>query len=116
MAALRPTSIVGTGTPTKEEAMRTKRVRIWIATVAAALGIAVGAAGISNAASSQAPTQSTTAAAPTAAAQPPAGNPATMSHGPGETLLTGTAASKVTAAAKAAVPGGTIIRVETDSG
>ena len=39
-----------------------------------------------------------------------------MRHGPDETLLTGSAASKVTAAAKAAVPGATVIRVETDSG
>jgi hypothetical protein len=46
----------------------------------------------------------------------PAGNPATMNHGPGETLLTGDAAAKVTAAAKKEVPGATIIRVETDSG
>lgn len=38
-----------------------------------------------------------------------------MSHGPGETLLTGTTAAKVKAAALDAVPGGTIIRVETDS-
>jgi len=38
------------------------------------------------------------------------------SHGaPGETLLTGTTAAKVKAAALKAVPGGTIIRVETDS-
>jgi hypothetical protein len=43
-------------------------------------------------------------------------DPATVAHGPGETLLTDGAASKVTAAAKAAVPGATIIRVETDSG
>jgi len=43
-------------------------------------------------------------------------DPAKMTHGPGETLLTGTAAQKATAAAKAAVPGATIIRVETDSG
>jgi hypothetical protein len=35
--------------------------------------------------------------------------------GPGETLLTGTTAPKVRAAALAAVPDGTIIRVETDS-
>ncbi len=42
-------------------------------------------------------------------------DPATMAHGPGETLLTGTTASKVTAAAKAAVPRATIIRVETDA-
>ena len=38
-----------------------------------------------------------------------------MSHGPGETLLTGTTAEKVKAAALAAEPGATIIRVETDS-
>ena len=38
-----------------------------------------------------------------------------MGHGPNETLLTGTTASKVKAAALAAVPGGTVIRVETDS-
>jgi glutamate 5-kinase len=38
-----------------------------------------------------------------------------MSHGPGETLLTGSAASKVQAAALAAVPGAKVIRVETDS-
>lgn len=38
-----------------------------------------------------------------------------MTNGPGETLLTGTTADNVKAAALAAVPGGTIIRVETDS-
>jgi len=38
-----------------------------------------------------------------------------VKHGPGETLLTGTTAQKVRAAALDAVPGGTIIRVETDS-
>jgi uncharacterized membrane protein YkoI len=36
-------------------------------------------------------------------------------RGAGETPLTGTTAEKVTAAAQAAVPGGTILRVETDS-
>ncbi len=34
--------------------------------------------------------------------------------GQGETALTGDAATKVTAAAQAAVPGGTVVRVETD--
>jgi hypothetical protein len=34
--------------------------------------------------------------------------------GAGETPLTGDAATKVTAAAQAAVPGGTVVRVETD--
>jgi hypothetical protein len=38
-----------------------------------------------------------------------------MRHGPGETLLTDGTASKVKAAALAAVPGGTVIRVETNS-
>jgi hypothetical protein len=38
-----------------------------------------------------------------------------VGHGPNETLLTGTTADKVKAAALAEVPGGTIIRVETDS-
>jgi hypothetical protein len=36
-------------------------------------------------------------------------------HGPDETLLTGTTATRVRAAALEAVPGGTILRVETDS-
>lgn len=50
--------------------------------------------------------------------QPPGGvghDPAMMSHGPGETALTGASASKARAAALAAVPGATVIRVETDS-
>jgi len=38
-----------------------------------------------------------------------------MSHGPGETLLTGTTAAKAEAAAKAAVPGATVVRAETDA-
>jgi hypothetical protein len=49
---------------------------------------------------------------------PPAGapgDPATVTHGPGETLLTGTDLQKATAAATAAVPGATIIRAETNS-
>ncbi len=44
-----------------------------------------------------------------------AGGAADVGHGPNETLLTGTTAEKVRAAALAAVPGGTVIRVETDS-
>ena len=62
------------------------------------------------------------AATPTATASTPATapatgiNPATVNHGPDETLLTDGNATKATAAARAAVPGATIIRVETDSG
>jgi hypothetical protein len=63
------------------------------------------------------PTAASNAAttAASAAASGGAVDPARVAHGPGETLLTGTTASRVTAEAKAAVPGGTIIRVETDS-
>ena len=45
----------------------------------------------------------------------PATAPADMTHGPGETLLTGTTAEKVKAAALDRVPNATVIRVETDS-
>ena len=73
---------------------------------------------IAGAASSSTSTSSSNTATATAG---PNGSgarmdPATVAHGPGETLLTDGAASKVTAAAKAAVPGATVIRVETDSG
>jgi hypothetical protein len=85
------------------------RVRKWLVTGAIAGGVAIGAAGIAGAATSSTPgTQST-------AATGSAPNPAAVSHGPGETLLTGTTAAKVKAAALAAVPGATVIRVETDS-
>src|SRR6266700_2919769 len=62
------------------------------------------------------------AATPTATASAPATatangfDPAAVNHGPNETLLTDGNATKAAAAAKAAVPGATIIRVETDSG
>jgi hypothetical protein len=93
-----------------------KRLRTWLAVGAATIGAALGGATIAGAATgssgSSGSSSSTTAAA---AATNNAPNPATVSHGPGETLLTGTTADKVKAAALAAVPGGTIIRVETDS-
>ena len=38
-----------------------------------------------------------------------------MTHGPNETLLTGSDLQSATAAATAAVPGATVIRAETDS-
>jgi hypothetical protein len=93
--------------------------RTWVVTGALALGAVVGAAGIANAATGS--SGSADQAAPVFAANgpsgPPAGapNPATMSHGPGETLLCGSAASTAKAAALAAVPGAKVIRVETDS-
>ncbi len=87
------------------------RLRTWVLTGAAAIGIAVGAAGIANAATTGSSSSGSNATAPAATAP----DPATVAHGPGETLLTGTTADKVRAAATAAEPGATIIRVETDS-
>ena len=93
-----------------------KRMRTWLVVGAATIGAALGGASIAGAATgssgSSGSSSSTTVAA---AATNNAPKPATLSHGPGETLLTGTTADKVKASALAAVPGGTIIRVETDS-
>jgi hypothetical protein len=114
--------------------------RSWIMTAAVATGLAVGAAGLAGAATGGGSGSSSTTAPSASSAygqvpggqvpggqapggqapngQPPAGmqDPATMPNGPGETLLTGDAATKAKAAALAAVPGATVIRVETDSG
>jgi hypothetical protein len=94
--------------------------RRWVVTGALALGAVVGAAGIANAATGN--SGSTNAATPAFAANgtsgpPPAGapNPATVSHGPGEALLSGSTASRVKAVALAAVPGAKVVRLETDS-
>lgn len=86
----------------------------------AAIGLAAGAAGLTLglvgiAGAQDSGSSSTTAPSATAPAQPGPQDPAAMAHGPDETLLTGDTAAKVTAAAQQAVPGGTIIRVETDS-
>ena len=95
--------------------MRGHRARIWIITAALATGAAVGAAGVANAAGGSSGSTSSTSGAPSAFAGGSRPNPATMTHGPGERLLTGSAAAKARAAALAAVPGATVIRVETDS-
>ena len=42
-------------------------------------------------------------------------DPANLTHGPGETLVSGSDLATITEAAKAAVPGATILRVESDS-
>jgi hypothetical protein len=87
--------------------MFTNRVRSIAVTLALVLGAGVGAAGIATAASTS---------PATSGGSPPAGvDPAVMKHGPGEQLLTGSTAARVRAAALAAVPGATVIRVETDS-
>ena len=86
--------------------------------VAAALAVGLGAGsyGIASAASGSGTTTTTTtstarpSAPPGASAQNPWGNQRSD-----ETLLTGDALAKVTAVAQAKIPGGTIIRVETDA-
>ena len=102
-----------------------RRQKSWIATAAVATGLALGAAGLAGAATGSSGTAATntgsSTAAATAAPAPPAGakgtapDPSTMKQGPGETLLTGDIAAKVEATALKAVPGATVIRVETDS-
>lgn len=87
------------------------RARVWLLSGALAAGAVVGGAGIAMAATGSSGAGSSGYPA-AAGAQP---DPATVAHGPGETLLTGTTAAKVKAAALAAVPGSTVIRVETDS-
>jgi hypothetical protein len=91
-----------------------------VATLAVALGIAGGSYGIASAASGSGST-STGSTASTAQPALSAAAPAARSGGPwggqrsDETLLTGDALAKVTAAATGAVSGGTIVRVETDA-
>jgi hypothetical protein len=82
--------------------------------MATTIGAGLGGAAIAGAATTA--TSSTTTAGGTSTATQTPPDPAKIAHGPGETLLTGTTADKVKAAALAAVPGATIIRVETDSG
>ena len=82
---------------------------------AAALGTAAGSYGIAAAASgsgsgARTTTPSLTASAPSTAS--PQGWGAQRSD---ETMLTGDALDKVTAVAKDALPGATIVRVETDA-
>jgi uncharacterized membrane protein YkoI len=79
------------------------------------VGIAAGSYGIASAASGSSSastdtTATTTTAAPTPSAQDPWGHQRSD-----ETLLTGDALAKVTAIAKEKVPGGTVVRVETDA-
>ena len=98
---------------------RTRKVGLSAALVAASLtGGALGASFLSTAGAAT----SSTTAAPTASA--PAGTPASapdpsrgghVANGITEALLTGDVATKVTDAAKAAVPGATIDRVENDA-
>ena len=86
-------------------------------TGALAVGLGAASYGIASAASGSVTTTTTSttstarpSAPPDASAQNPWGNQRSD-----ETLLTGDALAKVTAIAQANVPGGTIVRVETDA-
>jgi hypothetical protein len=102
---------------------RTLRGRSAAAAVTLGLigGGLIGGYAIASAATSASPSASPTGSSSSSPAQPPnAGSvdPSKGGHtanGITETLLTGDTASKVTAAAQAAVPGATIQRVETDA-
>lgn len=108
------------------------RARTWLITSALVAGTALGAAGVASAATNDpASTTSNTGPAQTQPAPsdgapqgapsdshrggPQGQDPFTMTNGPGEELLTGSIAEQVTAKALEAVPGATVIRVETDA-
>ena len=88
------------------------------ALVAVGVGVGGGSYGLASAASGSGSTTTTTvAAAPATSTQPPgttAQNPWGNQRSD-ETLLTGDALAKVTAIAESKVPGGTVVRVETDA-
>jgi hypothetical protein len=88
-----------------------------VAALAALAAIAVGSSAIAGAASTKSSTTASTTQSQAPGGQaggPPPGGAAGRAHKP-ETALTGGTASQVKAAAAAKVPGGTILRVETDS-
>ena len=109
---------------------RRNRPAVWLAAAAAAAGVGIGAAGIASAATGDTGSVGTASNGNTSVVLPAAGqqtppaigqqtpppDPATLHNGPGETVLTGSEASSVEAAVKAAEPTATIIRLETDSG
>jgi hypothetical protein len=84
--------------------------------LAVAVGVAAGSYGVASAASGSSLSGSNAATAAVAArmAPPDPQNPWGGQRSD-ETLLTGDTAAKVEAAAKAKVPNGTIVRVETDA-
>ena len=93
-----------------------KKVRSGVIALAVLGAIAVGASAIAGAASNTG-TTGTTGTTGSQGSSSTAGrpDPATLSHGPGETPLTDGTASKVKQAALDKVSGATLIRVETDS-
>jgi hypothetical protein len=93
---------------------QTSRSTKVVVACALGLGVTLGSYGIASAASSGSSSSSNSTAAAAAAAAPSAQNPWGGQRSD-ETLLTGAAESKARAAALGKVPGGTIVRVETDA-
>jgi hypothetical protein len=87
-----------------------------VATAAIATGLGVGSYGVANAASGSSSTTTTTPSttAPSTPSAPSASQPWGGQRSD-ETPLTGDALAKVKAIALAKVPGGTVVRVETDA-
>ena len=86
-----------------------------VALVVMSIGLGVGSYGVASGATK---TTTTSTASPPAARSAPPGATAQNPWGSqrsDETPLTGDALAKVTAIAKAQVPGGAIVRVETDA-
>jgi hypothetical protein len=88
-------------------------VRKGVVALAVLGAIAVGASAIAGAASNSGSTGATGSQGSGSGAARP--DPAKLSHGPGETVLTGDTAAKVKQAALDKVSGATVIRVETDN-
>jgi hypothetical protein len=102
----------------KENTMQNRLTRPILVT-ALAVGLGAGSYGVAGAASGSGnstttTTTSTSTARPSAPPGASAQNP-WRNQRSDETLLTGDALAKVTAVAQAKVPGGTIVRVETDA-
>jgi hypothetical protein len=93
--------------------MKANPITKYAALAAMVVGVAAGSYGVASAASGSGTTTTPTTSAPPAAA-PNAGQPWGGQRSD-ETPLTGDTLAEVTAAAKAAVSGGTIVRVETDA-
>ena len=88
----------------------TRQVPRWAAVGATVFGLAAGSYGIASAAGGSGSTSTSTSTTPAATAPQGWGT-----QRPDETPLTGDALAKVTAVAKDALPGATIVRVETDA-
>ncbi len=97
-------------------ARKLTRSRQLLAMTAMVAGVGLGTAGIASAATSTTGTTgSTGSSSSTSPSSSAAPDPATLAHGPGETLLTGTTLTRAVAAAEAAEPGATVVRAETDA-